>query len=112
MKLITVLAFVCVATFAVLHGVYGSPVPAPGPKPSPAADPKPKADPSPDPVRWTHPPINPNPDPITIPSVLESRVNPGPQGGDANFVALSANADPLLPAPGAPDQKIEETSSV
>ncbi|KPU73706.1 uncharacterized protein Dana_GF15586, isoform B [Drosophila ananassae] len=111
MKLITVLAFAC-ATFAVLHGVYGSPVPAPVPDPSPVADPKPKAEPSPDPEPVPHPNPNPNPNPALVASPLETKLNPALQGGDANVVALSPNADPLVSAPGAPGQKIEETLAV
>lgn len=101
-----------VATFAVLHGVYGTPVPAPVPDPSPIADPKPKAEPSPDPEPVPHPHPIPNPYPALVASPLETKLNPGLQGGDANFVALSANADPLVSASGAPVQKIEENLAV
>ncbi|EDX03867.1 procyclic form-specific polypeptide B-alpha [Drosophila simulans] len=74
MKFLTVFAFACVATFVVLHGAYGSPLPEPVPDPSPVADPSPSADPSPvaDPKPVAEPSANPEP-------ATNARAEPGPR---------------------------------
>ncbi|KAH8352442.1 hypothetical protein KR084_004184 [Drosophila pseudotakahashii] len=110
MKFLTVFAFACVATFVVLHSAYGSPLPEPVPEPSPVADPKPKPEPSADPEPVASPAADPgpnpspraeaNPNPLPAAAPLESKA-PLAAGADGNFVALSANAEPLVPAPGA-----------
>ncbi|KAH8245699.1 hypothetical protein KR038_006364 [Drosophila bunnanda] len=89
MKFLTIFAFACVASFVVLHGVYG--VPVPGPEPSPVADPAPKAEPvaKPEPVANPKPVAGPSPLPAPSPMVAN-----GPQDA-AGFVALSANAEPM-----------------
>ncbi|XP_017041248.1 protein TsetseEP [Drosophila ficusphila] len=110
MKFLTVFAFASVATFVVLHSAYGSPLPEPAPGPSPAADPKPVADPSADPEpvasRSADPGPSPNPsldaNPIPLSAASPSgQTGPQAAGGDDNFVALSANAEPMGPAPEA-----------
>ncbi|XP_039502291.2 procyclic form-specific polypeptide B-alpha [Drosophila santomea] len=57
MKFLTVFAFACVATFVVLHGAYGSPLPepVPVPEPSPVAEPKPNGDPAANPGTAANP---------------------------------------------------------
>ncbi|KAH8281797.1 hypothetical protein KR054_003004 [Drosophila jambulina] len=100
MKFLTIFAFACVASFVVLHGVYGSPVPGPEPKPDPA----PKAEPAPKPE-----PVA-NPKPVAVPNPAN-----GPQpaaGGEGNFVALSANAEPMVPAPGTGSLKNDESLAI
>ncbi|XP_016963225.1 eumenine mastoparan-OD [Drosophila biarmipes] len=110
MKFLTVFAFACVAAFVVLHSAYGSPLPEPVPDPSPVADPKPKAEPSPDPEPVASPKAEANANPLPAASPVEPK---GAQtaGGDANFVALSANADPMVPAPGAAAPKMDEAQA-
>ncbi|XP_020806961.1 myrosinase-binding protein 2 [Drosophila serrata] len=88
MKFLTIFAFACVASFVVLHGVSGVPVPAPEPNPVP--DPAPKAEP----VANPKPVAGPSPLPAASPMVAN-----GPQdatASDGNFVALSANAEPMV----------------
>ncbi|KAH8341266.1 hypothetical protein KR059_001600 [Drosophila kikkawai] len=98
MKFLTIFAFACVASFVVLHGVSGSPLPVPNPEPSPVPEPAPKAEPV------------ANPKPVAAPNPLP--VANAPQSaaaGDGNFVALSANAEPMVLSPEAANLKNEET---
>ncbi|XP_017115183.1 tetra-peptide repeat homeobox protein 1 [Drosophila elegans] len=100
MKLITVFAFASVATFVVLHSAYGSPLPEPVPDPSPAADPSPKADPEPVASPVADPGPGPSPGPVANPNPLPASSPP--------FVPLSANAEPMGPAPGAVPPKMDD----
>ncbi|KAH8233990.1 hypothetical protein KR032_010002 [Drosophila birchii] len=90
MKLLTIFAFACVASFVVLHGVYASPLP--GPEPSPVADPAPKAEPvaKPEPVANIKPVAG-----LSPVSPLAAKGPAAAAGGDGNIVALSANAEPM-----------------
>ncbi|XP_037710416.1 early nodulin-20 [Drosophila subpulchrella] len=109
MKFLTVFAFACVATFVVLHSAYGSPLP----EPVPESDPRPRPDVS-NATPPTEPRQNPKaeaiPNPSPAASPLESK-GAKAAGGDANFVALSANAEPMIPAPEPAVQKIDEAQA-
>lgn len=87
------------ATFVVLHGAYGSPLPEPIPDPSPVADPSPAANPSPvaDPKPVAEPSANPGTGTNAEPGP-RSKPNPSPS---APATLLEANkqdnfAVPLL----------------
>jgi len=114
-KLKVAAVILLVATFVVLHSAYGSPLPEPVPDPSPTSDVSRVGKPVPSPGPNPKAEANPNPLPAASPPksnlpYLES-LGHRAAGGDANFVALSANAEPMIPAPEAAAPKVDEAQA-
>ncbi|XP_043650331.1 procyclic form-specific polypeptide A-beta [Drosophila teissieri] len=76
MKFLTIFAFACVATFVVLHGAHGSPLPEPVPEPSPVADPKLNPEPSANPGTAANPGADPAAKPKPKADEIPSAVPP------------------------------------
>lgn len=94
-KLKTVSVILIVATLALLHSVYGTPVPPANPEAA-AANPKPAADPAPKPAE--NPAANPVPNPTASAPILGPNPNPNEVAKLApNDELLGTTADPLNP---------------